>query len=106
MFHAPRQPSTMSPSIASANQNGHTFNQATTKEITPRDSLFHAPGAFAVYGPCDVQSGHDDDSFTYMQQTVLVVDNAPIMPTEPVEAHVVDQSEDYFESLEEQLQQE
>jgi hypothetical protein len=106
VFHATRQPSTMSPSIASANQNGRTFNQATTKAITPRDSLFHAPGAFAVYGPRDVESGHDDDSFTYTQQTVLVVNNEPIMPTEPVEAHVVDHSEDYVESLEEQLQQE
>jgi hypothetical protein len=105
VFHALHQPTTTSPSIASANQNGHSFNQATTKAITPRDSLFHAPGAFAVYGPRDVESGHDDDNFTYTQQTVSVVDNAPIMPTEPVEAHVVDHSEDYVESLEEQLQQ-
>jgi hypothetical protein len=104
VFHAPHQPTTTSPSIASANQNYRTFNQATTKAITPRDSLFHAPGAFAIYGPSDVVGGHDDDNFTYTQQTVSVVDIAPTRPTEPVEAHLVDNADD-VENLQEQLRQ-
>jgi TolA-binding protein len=104
VFHAPHQPTTTSPSVASANQHAGTFNQKTTNAVTPQDP--HTPGAFAVYGPSDVVGGHDDDNFTYTQQTVSVVNNALIMPAEPVEAHLVDRSEDYVENLEEQLQQE
>jgi hypothetical protein len=62
----------------------------------------HAPGAFAIYGPSDVAGGHDDDNFTYTQQTVSVVDNVPTRPTEPVEAHLVDNADD-VENLQEQL---
>jgi hypothetical protein len=104
VFHAPHQPTTTSPSVASANQHAGTFNQKTTNAVTPQDP--HTPGAFAVYGPSDVVGGHDDDNFTYTQQTVSVINNALIMPTEPVEAHLVDHSEDYVESLEKELQQE
>jgi hypothetical protein len=84
VFHAPHQPTTTSPSVLSANQNAGTFNQTTANSIPSQDSLLHAPGAFAVYGPSDVAGRHDDDNFTYTQQTVSVVNNAPIMPTEPV----------------------
>jgi hypothetical protein len=105
VFHAPHQPTTISPSIASANQNAGTTNLTTTNAIPSRESLLHAPGAFAVYGPSDVVSGHDDDNFTYTQQTVSVVDNAPTNLTNPVEAHLVDNSVD-VENLQEQLQQE
>jgi hypothetical protein len=100
VFHAPHQPTTTSLSVASANQHAGTFNQKTTNAVTPQDP--HTPGAFAVYGPSDVVGGHDDDNFTYTQQTVSVVNNAPIMPTEPVEAHLVDNADD-FENLQEQL---
>jgi hypothetical protein len=106
VFHAPHQPTTISPSIASANQNAGTINQSTTNAIPSRESLLHAPGAFAVYGPSDVVSGHDNDNFTYTQQTVSVVDNAQTTNlTNPVEAHLVDNSVD-VENLQEQLQQE
>jgi hypothetical protein len=105
VFHAPHQPTTTSPSVASANQNAGTFNQTTTNAIPTRDSPLHAPGAFAIYGPSDVVGGHDDDNFTYTQQTVSVVDNAPTRPTEPVEAHLVDNADD-VENLQEQLRKE
>jgi hypothetical protein len=105
VFHAPHQPTTTSPSVASANQHAGTINQTTTNAIPSQDPLFHAPGAFAIYGPSDVVGGHDDDNFTYTQQTVSVVDNAPTRPTEPVEAHLVDNADD-VENLQEQLQKE
>jgi hypothetical protein len=105
VFHAPHQPTTTSPSIVSANQNAGTFNQTTTNAIPSQDSLLHAPGAFAVYGPSDVVGRHDDDNFTYTQQTVSVVDNAPTRPTEPVEAHLVDNADD-VKNLQEQLRKE
>jgi hypothetical protein len=104
VFHAPHQPTTTSPSVASANQNACTFNQTTTNAIPSQDSLLHAPGAIAVYGPSNVVGGHDDDNFTYTQQTVSVVDNAPTRPTEPVEAHLVDNAD--VENLQEQLRKE
>jgi hypothetical protein len=104
VFHAPHQPTTTFPSIALVNQHASTFNQTTINAVTPQDP--HAPGAFAVYGPSDVVDGHDDDNFTYTQQNVSVVDNAhTIIPTEPVEAHLVDNADD-VENLQEQLQQE
>jgi hypothetical protein len=105
VFHAPHQPTTISPSIASANQNAGTTNQTTTNAIASRDS--HTPGAFAVYGPSDVVSGHDDDNFTYTQQTVSVVNNnsTPANPTNPVEAQLVENTEGDYEQLQRQLQQ-
>jgi hypothetical protein len=105
VFHAPHQPTTTSPSIVSANQHAGTINQTMTNAIPSQDSLLHAPGAFAVYGPSDVVGGHDDDNFIYTQQTVSVVDNAPTRPTEPVEAHLVDNADD-VENLQEQLRKE
>jgi hypothetical protein len=102
VFHAPHQPTTTSPSVASANQNAYTFNQTTTNAIPTRDSPLHAPGAFAIGGVNGIVDGHDDDNFTYTQQTVSVVDNAPTRPTEPVEAHLVDNADD-VENLQEQL---
>jgi hypothetical protein len=89
----------------SANQNAGTFNQATTNAIPSQDSLLHAPGAFAIGGVNDIVGGHEDDNFTYTQQTVSVVDNAPTRPTEPVEAHLVDNADD-VENLQEQLRKE
>jgi hypothetical protein len=105
VFHAPHQPTTTSPSVLSANQNAGTINQTMTNAIPSQDSLLHAPGAFAIGGVNDIVGGHDDDSFTYTQQTVSFVDNAPTRPTEPVEAHLVDNADD-VENLQEQLQQE
>jgi hypothetical protein len=106
VFHVPHQPTTIYPSVASANQNAGTINQTTTNAVTAQDSLLHAPGAFAVYGPSDVVGGHDDDNFTYTQLNVSVVDNAQTTnPTNPVEAHLIDNSDD-IENLQEQLQQE
>jgi hypothetical protein len=102
VFHAPHQPTTTSPSVAAANQNAGTFNQTTANAIPTRDSPLHAPGAFAIGGVNGIVDGHDDDNFTYTQQTVSVVDNAPTRPTEPVEAHLVDNADD-VENLQEQL---
>ncbi len=104
MFHAPHQPTTTAPSIVSANQNAGTINQTTTNAIPPRDSLLQVPGAFAIGGVHDIVGGQDDENFTYTQQTVSVVDNAPTRPTEPVEAHLVDNADD-VENLQEQLRQ-
>jgi hypothetical protein len=102
VFHAPHQPTTTSPSIVSANQHAGTFNQKTTNAVTPQNP--HAPGAFAIVRVNDIVGGHDDENFTYTQQTVSVVDNAPTRPTEPVEAHLVDNADD-VENLQEQLRQ-
>jgi hypothetical protein len=75
--------------------------------MTPRDPVPNAPGAFAVNGPNDVPGGQDDDdNFTYTAQDDTNVDNnihaAPANPTNPVEARLVDNSDD-VENLQEQL---
>jgi hypothetical protein len=107
-FNLPQPATTMCPTVASAaNENVVNSNQATTNAImTPRDLVPNAPGAFAVNGPNDVPGGQDDDNFT--QQDDSTVDNnihaAPANPANPVEARLVDNSDD-VETLQEQLQQ-
>jgi hypothetical protein len=95
------QPSTISPKSPA--------NPSATNAITPRVPLLHAPGAFAIGGRNDGVGGHEDDTFTYTQQNISVVGNninTPTNPTGPVEARLVDHSEDdYVENLEERLQQ-
>jgi hypothetical protein len=109
-FHLPPPPrpaTTLSPTIASATEIAGMTNQGRTNALMiPRDPASHAPGAFAVNGPNDVVGdGQDDDNFTYTQQAdtnVNSMNDALSNPANPVEAHLVDDSDD-VENLQEQL---
>jgi hypothetical protein len=101
----PHRPTTVSPANISANENARNNNQATTTTImTSRDPVQQAPGAFAVGGANNVPDRQQDDNFSYTQQDDTTVNNNPANPANPVEARLVDNSDD-VENLQKQLRQ-
>jgi hypothetical protein len=102
----PHQPTTVSPANISANENARNNNQATTNTImTSQGPVQQAPGAFAVGGPNNVpDTRQQDDNFSYTQQDDTTVNNNTANPANPVEARLVDNSDD-VENLQKQLRQ-